>query len=123
MKMAPRKIENLKEAVAQFTAKLLALWAVVTGWVGVRRERVRRSEALAALDAAAVALDKLAPTGEVRYARRRLDAAYAALVVGDVITVDSLYCAPLWAPPSAPSAASPAESPEVRTVVGNGGEV
>ncbi|MBE6482053.1 MAG: hypothetical protein E7Z94_06725 [Actinomyces ruminicola] len=110
--MAPRKIaQNLKEAVGQFTAELLAFWAVVTGWVTGRRERACRANALTALETASVALDRLALTGEVRYAKRRIDAAYAAMVVGDVVAVDSLYCAPPWAPPSA---VSPAESPEVR---------
>ncbi|CED92179.1 hypothetical protein [Actinomyces succiniciruminis] len=122
--MAPRKIaQNLKEAVGQFTAELLAFWAVVTGWVGVRRERVRRSDALTALETAAVTLDRLTPTSEVRYARTRLDAAYTALVVGDVVAVDSLYCAPPWVPPSSPpSAASPADSSSVRMCVDKGDE-
>lgn len=122
--MAPRKIENLKEAVGQFTAELLAFWAVVTGWVTARRERRHVSEALAAIDAAAVALDRLTPTGEVRYAKRRIDAAYAAMVVGDVVAVDSLYCAPApWAPPSSPpSAPSPADSSSVRMCVDKGDE-
>lgn len=106
------------EAITKTRAGLVTAWSKSTAALrrvfAARRADARRADALTALETAAVALDRLTLTGEVRYARTRLDAAYTALVVGDVVAVDSLYCAPPWAPPSPPSAASPAAASPVR---------